>query len=247
MSKENPSLPRRKSLIVLTTLPLWGCAVGTQQSSERFGLSAEDEALRHKFRGISKGGELYINATYPTNMRQVVYQPNGKLFGPALGSYGPGGASRSAYFGDEKYGLPIPKYLRYQRFSAAIPKKLPGHYWHEQGYEGPPEVDVIVPVATRIPDEVLDRIRKYKGSLKLKLRMTPETILVGWQVRNGKNYPYKRDEIGNRLINDSELMIGGDFCEARSVNEKVNGKWILVHKKGWQIDPKTGKKIEMDY
>jgi len=141
----------------------------------------------------------------------------------------------------------LPKYLRYQRFSEDIPKTKAGIYWDEQDYDGPPEVDVIVPVATRIPDEVLDRIRKYKGGLMLKLRMTPETILVGWQVINGKNYPYKRDEIGNRLINDSELMIGGDFCEARSVNEKINGKWILVHKKGWQIDPKTGKKIEMDY
>ncbi|VUZ22916.1 Uncharacterised protein, partial [uncultured Comamonas sp.] len=130
---------------------------------------------------------------------------------------------------------------------ASIPKKYPGHYWFRQGYQGPPEVDVIVPVATRIPDEVLDRIRKYKGSLKLKLRMTPETILVGWQVRNGRNYPYKRDEIGNRLIHDSELMIGGDFCEARSVNEKINGQWVLIHKKGWQFDPKTGQKMEMDY
>jgi len=247
MSKENPSLPRRKSLIFLTILPLWGCAVGSQQSSERFGLSEEDKALRHKFRGISGGGELLVSATYDTDMRQLVYQPNGKLFAPLLGIYSPKKSGTSAYFGDEKYGLPIPKYLRYQRFSEAIPKKFEGRYWDEQGYQGPPEVDIIVPVATRIPDEVLDRIRKYKGSLKLKLRMTPETILVGWEIRHGKNYPWKKDEYGRSYATDEDIMIGGDFCEKQILFRMINGKLQQIRRKGWQIDPKTGRKIETDF
>ncbi len=211
-----------------------------------------DSAKKIKHCVISLGeyqgeGELLVSATYDTDMRQLVYQPNGKLFSPLLGIYFPEKSGTSAYFGDEKYGLPLPKYLRYQRFSEAIPKKFEGRYWDEQGYQGPPEVDVIVPVATRIPDEVLERIRKYKGSLKLKLRMTPETILVGWEIRNGKNYPFKLDERGNAYATDEDKMVGGDFCEKRVVWKLVGGRIKHLPVKGWQIDPKTGKKIEMDY
>ncbi len=108
-------------------------------------------------------------------------------------------------------------------------------------------MDVIVPVATRIPDEVLDRIRKYKGSLKLKLRMTPETILVGWEIRNGKNYPWKKDEYGRSYATDEDIMIGGDFCEKQILFRMIDGKLQQIRRKGWQIDPKTGQKIEMDY
>ena len=246
MSKENPSLPRRKSLIFLTILPLWGCAVGSQQSSERFGLSAEDEALRHKFRGISKGGELYIDATYNTQMRQVVTRPDGVFFSPAMGNFGPKRPVVSAYFGDEKYGLPVPKYLRYQRFSEHAPR-TGSDYGRRPMFEGQFIVDVIVPVATRIPDEVLERIRKYKGSLKLKLRMTPETILVGWEIARMKDFPHKIDNFGKRIITDDDLMIGGDFCEKQVYTGYINGKAHRIVQQGWQIDPKTGKKIEMDY
>ncbi len=246
MSKENPFLPRRKSLIVLTTLPLWGCAVGTQQSSERFGLSAEDKALRHKFRGISKGRELYIDATYNTQMRQVVTRPDGIIFVPAMGNFGPKKPGISGYFGDEKYGLPVPKYLRYQRFSEHAPR-TGSDYGRRPMFEGQFIVDVIVPVATRIPDEVLDRIRKYQGALKLKLRMTPETILAGWEIRNGKNYPWKKDEYGRSYATDDDIMIGGDFCEKQILFRMINGKLQQIRRKGWQIDPKTGKKIEMNY
>ncbi len=89
MPLENTSLARRNSLLALATLPLWGCTAHTPSSSERFGLSAEDEALRKKFRGIPRGGELLVSATYDTDMRQSVFQPNGKLFGPLLGGYSP--------------------------------------------------------------------------------------------------------------------------------------------------------------
>lgn len=242
---------RRKHLQALLALLLCSaCSKHTpgseQAQAERLGLSEEDQALQHRFRGISKGGELRVSATYATDMRQMVYQPNGKLFGPLLGHLGRKGG-RTGYFGDEKYGLPLPKYLRYQRFSKDIPKKMGGGYWFRQRYDGPPEVDVIVPVATRIPDEVLDRIRKYKGGLILKLRLTPETILVGWEIAGMKDFPHKIDNFGKTIITDDDLMIGGDFCEKQVYTGYINGKAHRIVQQGWQIDPKTGKKIEMDY
>lgn len=242
---------RRLCLLALvgSVLTLQACASPRSQlqnTPERFGLSTEDEALFYKFRDIPKGGNLRVDATYQTDMRQTVYLPNGELFSPVLGNIGKGGQN-SAYIGDEKHGLPLPKYLRYQRFSKDIARPLTGHPWYKQGYDGPPEVDVIVPVATRIPDEVLDRIRKYRGGLKLKLRLTPETILVGWQVQNGKNYPWRKDQNGRAYATDEDVMIGGDFCEKQIIYRMVDGKIQQVVRKGWQIDPRTGRKTETDF
>lgn len=115
-----------------SALALQACAASprrqTQNAPERFGLSTEDKALLYKFRDIPKGGSLRVDATYQTDMRQTVYLPNGKLFSPVLGNIGKGGQN-SAYMGDEKHGLPLPKYLRYQWFSKDIPRPLTGHPW----------------------------------------------------------------------------------------------------------------------
>lgn len=241
---------RRLALCTLAGLgaAIAGCAAaGSNPPPQRLGLSAEDEALARRFRGIPKGGELRVDATFDTQMRQVVTQANGVIFVPAMGNYGPGRSGTSGYFGDEKYGLPLPKTLRYQRYADDAPR------WHNRYsrgpmFKGPFVVDVTVPVATRIPDAVLDRIRKYKGaSLKLKLRMTRETLLVGWEVRNGPDYPYPRDAKGNRIMTDADFLIGGDFCEKRVQTRHVNGKLQTVVFKGWQIDPRTGQRVETDF
>ena len=113
---------------------------------------------------------------------------------------------------------------------------------------GPPAADVTVPVASRIPEAALDRVRQYKGSLTLKLRLMPETLLIGWEVRNGRGYPYKRDKAGNAWDTDEDRMVGGDFCEARPMNFPTkDGVIDTVHQKGWYVHPKTGQKIETDF
>ena len=84
--------------------------------------------------------------------------------------------------------------------------------------------DVTVPVAARIPLDVLDEARKKGSGLRLKIRVHPEGVLIGWDIR--KEF--------------ETVMAGGDFREA----EIYNGQ---VVRKGWYIDPKTGKKIETDF
>lgn len=209
-----------------------------------------DAAIKYRYKGIPGGGELYIDATFHTRGRSLIYNARGILF--ARGQFAPGGGQHRSYFGDEKSGgLPIPKSLRMLRYP--LDAKV-NHQWDyvkflddQPPYFGEPLVDVTVPVASRIPDAVLDRIRKYKGSLKLKLRLTPETILVGWEVRNGRSYPFKRDQWGNAYVTDEDVMIGGDFCEAQAVDRFVDGKIRLIRKKGWQIDPATGQRVETDF
>ena len=249
---DTPRTDRRAALLALAGLSaglgatVTACAAPEPTPPpQRLGLSVEDQALQYKFRGIPKGGELRVDATFDTQGRQVVTLPSGGLFGPAMGGIARGGRT-SGYFGDEKYGLPLPKSLRYQRFADDAPR-WNNHYSRGPMFKGPFVVDVTVPVASRIPDAVLDRIRQYHGSLKLKLRFTRETLLVGWQIMNGKSYPWKRDQNGRAYATDEDVMIGGDFCEKQIIYRMINGKVQQIRRNGWQIDPKTGQKVETDF
>ena len=109
-------------------------------------------------------------------------------------------------------------------------------------FEGAVVADVTVPVASRIPDEALDTARRLGGSLRLKLRLTPETILVGWDVEHFPDFQRgKRNQHGVLMTGAPVyLAVGGDFREA----EIING---IAVRKGWYIDPKTGQKVETDF
>ena len=208
-----------------------------------------DAALLYRYKGIPGGGAMFIDATYDTHGRSFIYAADGTHF--ATGQFRPGASSTRGYFGDEKTGgLPLPKTLRLVTYPQDAKRNSGWNYAKFQDrppFLGPPLLDVTVPVASRIPDAVLDRIRKYKGGLKLKLRITRETLLVGWQISGVKDYPYERDRYGHRLITDEDLMIGGDFCERQVYNGWVDGKSTRIVQKGWQIDPRTGRKVETDF
>lgn len=83
-------------------------------------------------------------------------------------------------------------------------------------------------------------------SVALDGRIDPFQI-NGLQKQYLKNYPLPKDAAGNNIITDDVLMIGGDFCEARTVTRSINGEVRTVRFKGWQIDPKTGQKTETDF
>lgn len=63
--------------------------------------------------------------------------------------------------------------------------------------------DHTVPVAARIPDEVLRDIRARPGSLRLKFRLKPDGVLFGWDI--------ERDGGGVSRFDSP----GGDFLETR--------------------------------
>jgi hypothetical protein len=60
-----------------------------------------------------------------------------------------------------------------------------------------------VPVADRIPDEVLDDIRAHRGNLRLKFRLKPDGVLFGWDIERANGGTSKFDSPG------------GDFLETR--------------------------------
>lgn len=199
-----------------------------------------DAALRHKFRGI-RGGERRIDA-FKSESGVALYLDSGLLFDAGVFNRG---AKTSGYGGGSAGDrLAVPKTLRMVRYSEDSRRRGGITY---PAYDGTPILDVTVPVAERIPDEVLDRIRKYKGSLILKFRIHPKTLMVGWEVRNGRSYPFKRDEYGNAYTTDEDDMVGGDFCERRVQNRIIDGRSVLVESKGWYIDPETGQRVEADF
>jgi hypothetical protein len=135
--------------------------------------------------------------------------------------------------------LVIPKHLRMMRYpddARFLSYDTPPYF------EGTPIVDVTVPVAERIPDEALDDLRKNGGGLRLKLRIHPDTLLVGWDIDRRPGYnPAIKDSSGSPLhVRAQYSWVGGDFREA------IRRKGQPIEK-GWYIDPKTKQRIETDY
>lgn len=87
--------------------------------------------------------------------------------------------------------------------------------------------DYTFEVASRIPDAVLESIRKEGGALRLKFRLKDDGVLLGWDI----------ERPGGGMSRYS--MAGGDFREAYIFNGKVVDP-------GWYID-KNGQKIETDF
>lgn len=197
-------------------------------------------ALRYKFRGI-RGGERRIDA-FASVSGIALYLESGLVYD--AGTFNRG--AKISGYGGVSLGdrLVVPKTLRMVRY-AEDSRVLGGLTY--PAYDGIPILDVTVPVAERIPDEVLDRVRKYKGSLVLKLRIHPKTLMVGWEVKNGRGYPFKRDKFGNAYTTDEDDMVGGDFCERRVQHRYLDGRFQMVESKGWYIDPDTGQRVEADF
>lgn len=63
--------------------------------------------------------------------------------------------------------------------------------------------DHTLPVAARIPDEVLRDIRAKGGALRLKFRLKPDGVLFGWDIERPGGGLSRFD------------MPGGDFLETR--------------------------------
>ena len=100
-----------------------------------------------------------------------------------------------------------------------------------------------IPVADRIPDALLDDLRRDpRGGLRIKIRLHREGVLLGWDIERRPGYdPKKRDSWGSPVyVGAVHSFFGGDFREA----DIFNGK---VVRKGWYIHPKTGQRIETDF
>jgi hypothetical protein len=190
---------------------------GSSRTGRVTGSMTDEAQLKHKFRGI-QGGELFVDAI--TEVRGVnILNDNGDYF-YASGSLSLRNQSRHAY--SSHFGMPRnirviwrDDYTPRQR-DPSIPS------WMYTG--GTVLGDYTVPVASRIPEDLLDAVRARKGQLRLKIRIHPDGPLIGWDL----------------LTAVSTDMAGGDFREAKLDNG-------IVVRKGWYIHPRTKEKIETDF
>jgi hypothetical protein len=213
----------RRKMLLLTTVGLVGCDWLHAGASSGTSLDDEDKRLERKFRGL-KGGELRVDALFEANGVNI-FDDTGRLFfsSALLSPRRNAIRSYSAKFG-------VPKTLRVEwrdRYQTAFDPPMPPPPGHvtDAFYGGTVLGSYTVPVASRIPDDLLDAMREGVGGFGLKIRIHPDGPLVGWELSRGFNLQY---------------FAGGDFREA----DIENGK---VLRKGWYIHPKTGQKIETDF
>jgi hypothetical protein len=227
-------------MMALLWLPQLACSThGTAPMKPSTPQSAEDAALKQKFRGVH-GGELRVDATFEVDAAVIINVDTGRLFNIGVGTFRPGSNKVSGYGGTQDGDrLVMPRHLRMMRYPEGA--RFLGYNTFPH-YQGTSLVDVTVPVAARIPEEVLDDLRNNGGNLRLKLRIHPDTLLVGWDIVRRPGYkPGMKDSSGAPIYFRSLYSsIGGDFREAT----RFNGRVVEA---GWYIDPKTGQRIETDY
>lgn len=226
----------QRRLILLSLTGLAGCDALSETldiDGSWAKLSAEDKALKRKFSGL-RGGELVVDA-FGEKEGVNIFDESDKVFyqRATISAKNNSKHSYSADFG-------VPKILRAEwrdRYLSSTDPYEPPPPGHVLGaYRGGKILgNYTVPLAARIPSEVLDGVRQKKGGFRLKIRLHDDGLLIGWDLESRPGYVP-----GGPYVSAVHTMVGGDFREA----EIVDGKAV---RKGWYIHPKTGQKIETNF
>lgn len=222
--------PSRRTLLALSAAFLAGCrgSAPRREQAPRPPLSAEDEALKRKFRGLD-GGQLRVDSLFIVRGLNI-FDESGLLFFSRAGMSPPRGRFTGSY--GAEFG--VPKFLRVEwrdriemEPDGALKRGLPGGAF----YGGTVLGDYTIPVASRIPDALLEEKRRNGGGFRLKIRIHPDGPLIGWDLERTP---------GSAPDGSKFHHAGGDFQEAHIYQGKVL-------RKGWYIHPRTGERIETDF
>ena len=187
-------------------------------------LSEEDKALKFKFRDLG-GGQLRVDAIDEIQGVTILNEHGQVFFSRATVSL----RKNSAHSYGAEFGVPRTLRVLWRKNGPEVdgviqnPIRMTDVYGIHTG--GIVLGDYTVPVASRIPEELLEARREGVGGFRLKIRIHQDGPLIGWDLSRGFNL---------------QDFAGGDFREA----DIENGK---VLRKGWYIDPKTRQKIETDF
>lgn len=227
---------RRRGLLAATAtlLSLPACSETVDEQRQRAGLpplTEEQKRMRKKFKGL-KGGQLVVDA-FGEKEAVTIFHESGRVF-YTRGVVSPRNQSIYAY--GAEFGVPLSLRAMWRRENAEVNGivQSPIRITELRGiYEGGTIAgDYTVPVAERIPDDLLAELRrnKYVG-FRLKLRLHDDGLLVGWDLAS----PVDR------------IHVGGDFQEAHIVYFGDPNNMSRRFEKGWYIHPKTGERIETDF
>jgi hypothetical protein len=127
--------------------------------------------------------------------------------------------------------------------------------------------DYTIPIASRIPDEVVKEIRKNGGGLRLKFRLNANGVFFGWDIERFEGGLPRHSmpggdfrEAGPAYGLPGELFFGAYFnpyTDTARVNPAAkpyldSGEYFIpsrsahIWRKGWYID-KDGRKVLTDF
>ncbi|MGX5649477.1 hypothetical protein ACWKW4_04370 [Hydrogenophaga borbori] len=177
----------RRQLLTWLALGAWsaGC------TSAAIGDKGQGLDQQRRFRGI--GLVLVVDAVPGTEMEGVVFYSDKEM--PIYASSIVARRNRSIM---ALGGMRTPESVR-----VVWRKNGRYDYSHATWYGGTILGDHTIPVAARIPDEVLRDIRAKGGALRLKFRLKPDGVLFGWDIERPGGGISRFD------------MPGGDFLETR--------------------------------
>jgi hypothetical protein len=233
----------RVALLACACSVLFACSKAADNGTNLTGgvLTQDEKYWQHKFRGLA-GGQLRIDSM--TDVYGVtIYNETGGLI--ATGGWSPSGNSIGSY--GAEFGVPISiRVVRYEGENLR-PTNPSGTY-----SGGSIVFDRTFPVAARVPDELLDELRKNGGGFRLKLRIAPDDVYIGWDIERRPGFDPGAKDAADTYHPPYFAMTGGDFKEARTqyYEQTRKGYELLkpgVREKGWYIDKKTGQKIETDF
>jgi hypothetical protein len=193
-------------------------------------MTPQEQALAKRFSVLGGGGELFVDA-FGEKSGVNIFDERGHLFYARAG-LSPGGRSRHAYMS----GFGVPQTLRVEwrdRYQTERDPNVPTPEGYPDAayYGGIILGNYTVPVASRIPDALLEDMRKNGGVFRLKIRIHDDGPLIGWDIQRGSAY----------------FMTGGDFKEERVIYVPEGKGARRVWEKGWYIHPKTKQRIETDF
>ncbi|TBO32934.1 hypothetical protein EYS42_07165 [Aquabacterium lacunae] len=103
----------------------------------------------------------------------------------------------------DKMGFPLPRIPQKVR---VIWRSIYKPLWSKTGgitFDGPLAGDYTIPVAPRIPEAVLEDVRRNGGALRIKFRLKPDGVMLGWDIQRSGAYVFEY------------TMAGGDFLDTR--------------------------------
>lgn len=198
-------------------------------------LSLKDQALADRLSVLRGGGALIVTAL-SVKEGVNIFDEKGSLF-YAKAELGPRGGDTYSY--SSNFGVPKTLHATWRKGCEGNDVRLLSGGIASGGVIAG---DYIVPVASRIPDDLLADLRRDpRGSFRLKIRLHDDGVLVGWDIQRRPGFdPKKRDRWGEaEYVGPVHSFAGGDFREALIFNGKPE-------RKGWYIHPKTGELIETD-
>ena len=164
--------------------------------------ATDNDGLAQKFRGI-RGVIIRVDAATPKD-GTVVMSETGRII-DAAGSLSLDSSRESTYTNNS---LPVPKTVRITWREGKIE-----YQWKGAWTGGVIVGDYTVPVASRIPDDVLNYVKNTGGALRIKIRIVDDGVLIGWDVERSLPIPGCTEKRGCTALH--YLLAGGDFRERR--------------------------------